>query len=121
MKQNQLFSEPIASKTRVLSATLQFIRGSIFSRDFSAIAEGMKTFNALGMPWIMVGVHNMYVHVTCINDNVTFDSDKQRTYFPLTMPAGVMHNADVIWRLGSDGRYVLVKDRTGLYKGHDDV
>lgn len=104
-----------SATTRVLNATLEFVRLSIRDHDESAIAEGIRTFNALGLPWVFVGIHDRTVHLTFVGERYrsrNVFSEKSRSLLWLS---------DVVWCLGSDGHYSVLKDRTGLYKGSYDV
>lgn len=98
-------------KNRVLSATLEFTCNSVRARDVSAVQEGIRTFNALGLPWVFMGVNDREVHVTFVGGRYTQPGMHHSKSLSL------VYLADVVWELGFDGQYDVIKDRTGLYKG----
>lgn len=97
------------TKNRVLCAWFEFICLSNRARDFGAREEFIRSFNALGIPDVFVGVHNTYVHLTQIGNE---------TCKGVGRSASLLYLADVVWHLDPERQeYTVIKDRSGLYKG----
>lgn len=137
------------SHNLTLEAAIVSIRTSVSLDDAMLLAEHIELFNSLALPFMFIGVHEKDVHLTYVSTEMhsleasyktvttgpfivqSLQSQQPvvaATSFPIhfvvlsSAHMELIELVDVVWRLDPAlWKYIVVKDRTGLYKGTYDV
>jgi hypothetical protein len=85
------------------------------SKTRSMVRKCVNDFNALSLPFSWLGVDtDGRLHLTRIARL------ERLPWLIMPSPAGLERNVDFIWELMPDGRYSIVKDRTGEFAAYHD-